>query len=428
MLRVHRPKRERTHMPGLTETKIKAAKPRQKPYKLAAGRGLHLLVTPSGGKLWRLRFRQGHIKEADGTLRARERMIGLGTWPDVSLEKAYKRRDAERTDIADGIDPIAKRHAEKLAGADTFEAVAREWLALQVKALAPMTHERAVTTFEKFIFPRIGPRPIGSLKPLDVLAVVKPIDAKGNHVTARRCLQRIGKVMRYAIPSERAAADITVGLVELLTAMPDAKKHAAITKPAEIGQLLRDIDGYGGHGVTLYALKLAPYLFVRPGELRHAEWTEFDLDGPEPSWRIAKEKMKMRRPHIVPLARQAVKLLRELYALTGPTKSRKARYVFPALTTWQRPMSENTENTAIRRLGYDNTKMTAHGFRSMASTRLNEGFDGHVFNRDWIEMQLAHADDDSQRSDYNEAEYLPQRRAMMQRYADYLDALRAAKP
>ena len=215
-----------------------------------------------------------------------------------------------------------------------------------------------------------------------------------------------------------------------------AKKHAAITDPVGIGQLLRDIDGYAGHGVTLYALKLAPYLFVRPGELRHMEWSELDLDGHEPTWTIPAAKMKMRRVHLVPLAPQAVAILREIRKLTGPASSRpSARYVFPAMTTATRPMSENTENTAIRRLGYDNTQMTAHGFRSLASTRLNSGLersakpgDKYRPNRDWIEMQLSHNDADSVRADYNESDYIDERREMMIEWAKYLDRLRATRP
>jgi integrase len=410
-------------------TQCDAAKPRETPYKLSYAKGLSLLVTPQGGKHWRLRFRHGAIKtrDSDGRERvtSREGMISLGSFPEIDLATAIERRDANRTDIAKGVNPTAKKRAEKWALADSFEAVAREWLERQKPGLAPITYARAEWTFEKLVFPRLGGRPIGKIKATDVLDVLRPIEAKENFVTARRTLQRIASVIQYAIPTERATVDVTVGLVKQLTKLPKAKKHAAITKASEIGQLLRAIDGYKGHGVTLYALKLAPLLFVRPGELRHMEWAELELDGKHPQWRIPPEKMKMRRPHLVPLAKQAVVLLRELRAITGPTPKRAAKYVFPAMTSRARPMSENTENTALRRLGYSNTEMTAHGFRSMASTQLNEGFDGHVFNKDWIEKQLAHDDEDSQRSDYNEAEYLPQRRQMMQVWADHLDKLRA---
>lgn len=233
----------------------------------------------------------------------------------------------------------------------------------------------------------------------------------------------------YALNTSRVQVNPVASRKGAMAKRVKAKKHAAITDPPRIGQLLRDIDGYAGHGVTLYALKLAPYLFVRPGELRHMEWVELDLDSPEPTWTIPAEKMKMRRIHLVPLAVQAVALLRDLKKFTGG-----GRYVFPALTTASRPMSENTENTAIRRLGYDNTQMTAHGFRSMASTRLNSGLersatpgDKYRPNRDWIEMQLSHGDENSVRADYNESEYIDERREMMAEWAKYLDRMRAAK-
>jgi len=415
-------------MPALTKTAIERAKPREKPYKLKGERGLYLLVTPGNAKLWRLRFRLGHVQKA-GKLVSRERMMGLGQWPDIDLATAEERRDEARKQIARGVDPVAARQAEKLKQADTFESIAREWLANQKPGLSASTYERAEWMLEKLTFPWIGAEPMVTLTRTDIVnRVLKRIEDRRKYVTARRTLQRIASVVEYAMLSDRGPAkgDITAGVAKLLVKPPKAKNHASIKDPAAIGQLLRDIDDYNGHGVTLYALKLAPYLFVRPGELRQMEWAEVALDGPEPVWTIPAEKMKARRPHIVPLPTQAVALLRELYALTGPSPRRKARYVFPAMTTSLRPMSENTLNTAIRRLGYDNTQMTAHGFRSMASTRLNEGFDGHVFNKDWIEAQQAHGDADAIRATYNHASYLPQRRAMMQHYADYLDSLRAA--
>jgi integrase len=417
------------HKP-LTETKIKAAKPRTKPYKLRDERGLYLFITPatdrlpSGGKLWRVRYLHPTKLNAKG--RPAETMASLGAWPDVSLDEAREKRDALRKQLANNIDPVAQRRAAKVANAHTFEAVARECLATKCEGiLAPVTYDRAVWTLETLVYPFIGSRPIATLEPPDVLDVLRKIEAKGNHETARRARQRISQVMRFGVATGRCKRDVTVDLRGALTPRGKPKSHAAITDPARIGQLLRAIDGYTGHGVTLYALRLAPYLFVRPGELRHAEWVEMQLDGAAPQWLIPAAKMKMRQPHIVPLSTQAVALLRELHALTGPSRSRKARYVFPALTTPSRPMSENTENTALRRLGYSNTEMTAHGFRSMASTRLNEGLNGVTFNRDWIERQLAHGERDSVRDAYNYAEYLTERRRMMQAWADYLDGLRA---
>jgi integrase len=442
------------HKP-LTETKIKAARPTHEPYKLRDERGLYLLVTPatertpSGSKLWRLRF-QHPTKRAKPTKkeiakaakngvaavgRPLDSMISLGAWPDVSLEQARDKRDAERKLLAKKIDPSAKRRAEKLADAHTFESVGREFLDTQEAALAPKTFARAKWTLENLVFPHVGSQPIATVDRGQILKIIKDIEAQGKLETARRVGQRCAQVFDYALNTSRVQINPVASRKGAMAKRVKAKKHAAITDPAGIGQLLRDIDGYSGHGVTLYALKIAPYLFVRPGELRHMEWTEIDLDSSEPTWTIPAHKMKMRRVHLVPLARQAVALLREIRKLTGPATSRpNAKYVFPAMTTATRPMSENTENTAIRRLGYDNTQMTAHGFRSMASTRLNSGLersakpgDKYRPNRDWIEAQQAHAEGDSVRAAYNEAEYIDERREMMTEWANYLDRLRAAK-
>jgi integrase len=439
----------------LTETQIKAAKPTHEPYKLRDERGLYLLVTPatdrtpSGSKLWRLRF-QHPTKRAQPTKkeiakaakkgvpavgRSLESMISLGSWPDVSLKAARKKRDEQRELLEQKIDPSAMRRAEKLGDAHTFESVGREFLETQKAALAPGTYARAEWTLETLIFPHIGSQPIASVTREQVLTIIKNIERKGKLETARRVGQRAAQVFDYALNTSRVTVNPVASRKGAMAKRVKAKKHAAITDPVGIGQLLRDIDGYAGHGVTLYALKLAPYLFVRPGELRHMEWTELDLDSAEPQWLIPAPKMKMRRPHIVPLAPQAVAILREIRKLTGPAPSRpNARYVFPAMTTATRPMSENTENTAIRRLGYDNTQMTAHGFRSLASTRLNSGLersakpgDKYRPNKDWVEMQLSHNDADSVRADYNESEYIDERREMMIEWAKYLDRLRATK-
>lgn len=419
-----RSKKPRTRSTGrdlLTDAKIKAARPQEKPTKLIDGAGLHLLVTPAGAKLWRLRFLHPTKRDADG--RRTESMLSLGPYPEVSLAKARARALEQRTIVEDGVDPAEKRRVE--ARGNTFRDVALEWLELQRKAIADATYKRHLDVFERLIFPHIGGLPVASVDSTQITRVLKRIDDAGKHETARRSHQRIAGVLKLAralklVQSNEAEA---IDRKTVLTRRGKPKHHASIKDPVRIGQLLRDIDGYAGHGVTLYALKLAPLLFVRPGELRHAEWAEFNLDAQHPQWVIPAEKMKMRRPHIVPLAKQAVVLLRELHRITGGGK-----YVFPALTSKTRPMSENTENTAIRRLGYDNTQMTAHGFRSMASTRLNEGFGKHRFKPDWIEMQLAHAEDDQSRGDYNEAEYLDDRRRMMQLWADHLDSLRKAKP
>jgi integrase len=306
-----------------------------------------------------------------------------------------------------------------LATADTFEAIAREWLALQKKKLAPTTFAKAEWTFETLVFPYIGSRPIAKLGAMDVLKVLKRIEGRGIHETAHRTRQRCSQVFRYAVQTrEHVARDPTVDLKGALAPVV-SEHHASITEPASIGELLRAIDGYAGHVVTAHALKLAPLMFVRPGELRHAEWTEFDLDGAEPHWRIPAEKMKMGEQHVVPLAKQALELLRELHAVTG-----RGQYVFPSLRGGSRPMSENTVNAALRRMGYSTEEMTGHGFRSLASTCLNE----LGYHPDLIELQLAHAERNQVRAAYNKAQRLPERRQMMQAWADYLDGLLQQRP
>src|SRR5258708_2160553 len=390
----------------LTDTAIRAAKPREKSYKLFDALGLYLEVAPTGSKLWRLMYRH------DG----RENRLALGAHPDTSLKQARERRDAARRQLAAGVDPSSQRQAEKLATANTFEAVAREWLALQEKKLAPSTFAKAGWTFETLVFPYIGSRPIAKLGAVDVLKVLKRIEGRGIHETAHRTRQRCAQVFRYAVQTERAAHDVTADLRGALAPVL-SEHHAAITEPARIGELLRAIDGYTGHTVTAYALKLAPLLFVRPGELRHAEWTDFDLDGREPQWRIPAEKMKMGEQHLVPLSKQALALLRELQPLTG-----RGPYLFPSIRSRTRPMSDNTVNAALRRLGYTSEEMTGHGFRSLASTCLNE----QGYHPDLIELQLAHAERNKVRAAYNKAQRLPERRKMMEAWADYLDSLRRA--
>jgi len=388
----------------LNDTQIRNAKPKDRPYKLTDGGGLTLLVQPNGSKWWRFRYR------IDG----REKMLSCGVYPDVSLKKARERRDAARAQVADGIDPGTTRQAEKAATANTFEAIAREWLATQKKALAPKTYDKAVWTLEALVFPYIGLHPVAKVSAAEVLKVLQRIEARGHHETAHRTRQRCSQVFRFAVQTERAERDVTADLRGAL-APAVATNHASITDPVRVGELLRAIDGYAGHPVTAFALKLAPLLFVRPGELRHAEWSEFQLEGLEPQWRIPGEKMKMREQHIVPLPSQALALLKELHRLTG-----RGRYVFPSLRTGSRPMSENTVNAALRRLGYAKDEMTGHGFRSMASTSLNE----LNWHPDLIELQLAHAERNAVRAAYNKAQHLPERRRMMQAWANYLDGLR----
>jgi integrase len=389
----------------LTQSTLRVAKPHDNPYKLGDGGGLYLLVNPNGSFWWRLKYQ----------FETREKLLSLGVYPHVSLQQARALRDEAKKAIANGVDPSAKRQAEKSTTANCFQAVAREWLALQEKKLAPATYAKAVWTLETLVYPYIGSRPIAKLGAVDVLKVLKRIEGRGTHETAHRTRQRCSQVFRYAVQTERAAHDVTADLRGALAPVV-LEHHAAITEPTRIGELLRAIDGYAGHVVTAYALKLAPLLFVRPGELRHAEWLEFDLDGSEPHWRIPAQKMKMGEQHIVPLSKQALALLRELQPLTA-----RGRYVFPSLRSGSRPMSNNTVNAALRRLGYTRDEMTGHGFRSLASTSLNE----QDYHPDLIELQLAHAERNKVRAAYNKAQRLPERRKMMQAWADYLDGLRA---
>lgn len=389
----------------LTDTAVRKAKPNPKPYKLADERGMYLEVMPNGSKYWRMKYRHS----------GKEKRLALGVYPDVSLADARDRRDQARKQLANGVDPgAAKQAAKRTAKAETqdsFEALAREWFAKYSPSWAAGHSEKIIRRFERDIFPWIGSRPIAQITAPDLLAVLRRIESRGAIDTAHRAHQNCGQVFRYAVATGRAERDPSGDLRGALS--PSRKRHhASITDSKEIGALMRAIDSYQGSFVTKCALRLAPRLFVRPGELRKAEWSEFDLDNSE--WRIPAEKMKMRVPHIVPLSAQALAVLRELYALTGD-----GQYAFPGARSSTRPMSENTVNGALRRLGYGKEDLTGHGFRSMASTLLNE----QGWHRDAIERQLAHAERDSVRAAYNYAEHLPERRKMMQHWADYLDAL-----
>lgn len=387
----------------LTDTSIKAAKPREKPYKLFDERGLYLHVAKAGGRWWRLRY----------AIAGREKLLSLGTYPDVSLKRAREKRDEARRLIADGIDPSANRKAQRAAQADSFAALAVEWLDMQRATLSEGSHSRTKVWLD-FVAKHLGTRPVRELTAPELLAVLRKIEARGRTETARRTASACGRLFRYAVATGRADRDITQDLKGALAPVA-IKNFAAITEPAKVGQLLRAIHGYQGQPSTEYALKLAPLVFVRPGELRGAEWAEFDLDGEHPQWRIRAERMKMGREHIVPLSHQAVALLRDLQPITGA-----GRYLFPALTTGERPISENTVNAALRRLGYSGDQHVGHGFRSMASTLLNE----MGWHPDLIELQLAHQERNKVRAAYNRAQRLAERRKMMQAWADYLDGLR----
>ncbi|MBS0213195.1 MAG: integrase arm-type DNA-binding domain-containing protein [Proteobacteria bacterium] len=393
--------------PMLTDTAIRKTKPASKPQRMFEGGGLYLEVSPAGGKLWRLKYR----------FNGKERRLALGIYPAIGLADAKDKRDKARKLLAAGIDPGAQRKAEKAAGteraANSFEVIAREWLAKQtwvehyrVKVDAWMGND---------VYPYIGARPVAELTAPEFLTVGRRMESRGALESAHRVMQTCGQVMRYAIATGRAERNPVADLKGALTTPPE-RHHAAITDPAELGGLLRAIEGYSGDLTTRAALKLSALLFVRPGELRHAEWAEIDMDAGE--WNIPAGKMKMRQPHLVPLAPQAVAILRDLQPLTG-----RGQYVFPGGRSPRRPMSNNAINAALRRMGYGTDAMTAHGFRATARTILDEVLGYRV---DYIEHQLAHAVKDPNGRAYNRTAFLPERRKMMAGWADYLDALRVA--
>ncbi|HHD63208.1 MAG TPA: DUF4102 domain-containing protein, partial [Desulfobulbaceae bacterium] len=388
----------------LTDTKVRTIRPRKSPQKLFDGGGLFLLVTPSGGKLWKFKYR----------FEGKEKKLSFGAYPDISLVEARQRREEARSLLAHGVDPSATKKAQKVADTqetETFEVIAREWHEKFAPSWAASHAGKIIRRLELYVFPWIGSKPIKSITAQELLSVLRRIEAKGILETAHRTQQNCGRVFRYAVATGRAERDPSG---DLRGALPPANgKHmATITEPKEIGGLLRAIADYQGSIVTRCALRLAPLVFVRPGELRQAEWKEINFDTME--WRIPAEKMKSGVPHIVPLSRQTVEVLQEIFPLTG-----QGRYVFPSPRTDTRPMSNNAILAALRRMGYAKEEMSGHGFRSMASTLLNE----QGWNRDAIERQLAHAERNSVRASYNYAEYLPERRVMMQHWADYLDRL-----
>lgn len=389
---------------ALTDVLIRNSKPKDKAFKLSDGGGLYLLVNLNGSRWWRVDYR------FDG----KRKTLSMGVYPETSLREARERRDEAKKKIESGIDPSHARKAKKESdsGADTFETIAREWFEKFSPTWSPSHGDRIIRRLERDIFPWLGKRSIKDIKAPELLAVLRRIEARGAVETAHRASQNCGQVFRYAVATGRTEGDPSG---DLRGAIPPTttKHHASITDPKEIGGLLRAIDSYEGGLVVRCALKLAPLVFVRPGELRRAEWSEIDFEKME--WRIPAEKMKMREQHIVPLSRQALGILRELQPLTG-----EGKYLFPSPRSWDRPMSENAVLAALRRMGYSGDQMTGHGFRSMASTILNE----QGWNRDAIERQLAHAERDEIRAAYNYAQHLPERRKMMQAWADYLDELR----
>jgi integrase len=391
----------------LTDTAIRTAKPTAKPQRLFDGGGLYLEVSPAGGKLWRLKYRHG----------GKEKRLALGAYPDTGLRDARDKRDAARKLLAAGVDPGEQRKAAKAAGeeraANSFEVVAREWHAKQSATWVELHASRIMLRLENDVFPWLGKRPIADVTAKELLTMVNRIVDRGAVESAHRVLQNCGQVLRYAIATGRAERNPAA---DLRGALPPVKQThlAAIIEPNAIGGLLRAMDAYNGSLVTKCALRLAPLVFVRPGELRQAEWAEFDLDGAQ--WNIPAEKMKMREPHLVPLTPQAVAILRELYPLTG-----RGRYVFPSARSPQRPMSNNAVLSALRRMGYGIGEMSGHGFRAMARTVLDEVLH---FRPDYIEHQLAHAVKDPNGRAYNRTAHLAERRKMMAAWSDYLDTLK----
>lgn len=390
---------------ALTDLKIRNLKPKEKPFKEADEKGLYLLVSPSSSKHWKFKYRY------DG----KEKKLSFGAYPDVTLAQARQMRDAARALLAQDIDPGLRKQERKLArqlgSENSFELIALEWHAKNIASWTPDHGNRILTRLKQDIFPWIGKCPIADIKAPELLKVLERIQARGAIDTAHRALQNCSQVFRYASITGRLEHDISMNLRGALQPIK-SKNHASLTDPKDIKALLAAMQTYQGFFVTKCALTLSPLFFVRPGELRQAEWSEFNFETNE--WRIPAHKMKMREQHIVPLATQAIEILKELHCLTGA-----GQYLFPSIRTVKRPMSNNTITGALRRLGFTKDEMTAHGFRSMACTLLNE----QGWHRDAIERQLAHAERNTVRASYNHAEHLPERKKMMQAWADYLDQL-----
>lgn len=389
----------------LTDKAIKALKPGPKARKVTDGGGLFLLVNPDGSRWWRFKYRY----------EGREKMISVGVYPDTGLALAREKRDEARRHLAAGINPSAHRAAKKAAVADSFEAVALEWYAKEAPSWVDAHGTRIKKRLENDVFPRIGTRPVSELKAQEILAVVRRIVDRKAIETAHRALANIGQVMRYAVATGRAPSDPTTALRGALPS-PNSTHHAAVTDPTALGKLLVNLDGYQGSPVVRAALRLVPHVFVRPGELRRAEWAEIDLKAKDgPLWTIPGAKMKGGADHCVPLSNQAVAILMEIEPLTG-----RSRFVFPGARSYHRPLSENAVLAALRNLGYAKETVTGHGFRATARTLLDEvlGFAPHL-----IEHQLAHGVRDPLGRAYNRTSHLSERRMMMQGWSNYLDHL-----
>lgn len=391
---------------SLNEMKVRNTKPKEKFYKLTDGDGLYLHVTEKGSKLWRFRYR----------FNGKEKLLALGSYPEISLYDARQRRDEARRQLANKIDPGAVRKAQKQSSiqeAETFEVIAREWHE-RFKSTWSIGHAATIMDrMERDLFPWIGKRPIAEIKALELLAAMRRVESRGALETAHRIRTIGGQVFRYAVATGRAERDISVDLKGALP-QPQEKHRAAITEPLEVAKLLRAIDDYSGSFVVKCALKIAPLVFVRPGELRHMEWTELNFESAQ--WNIPAGKMKMKEPHLVPLSEQAITILKELQGLTGTSQ-----YVFPSGRSFDRALSDNAILAALRRMGYAKDEMSGHGFRAMARTILDEVLQIRL---DFIEHQLAHAVRDPNGRAYNRTAHLNERRKMMQKWADYLDGIK----
>jgi integrase len=401
----------------LTDASIRTKKPGSKPIKMADGGGLYLLMNPNGSRWWRLDYRFG----------GKRKTLSMGVYPDTGLADARAKRDSARKLLAAGSDPGLQRKAAKMIGeeraANSFEVVAREWLAVKAHEWTVRQHDKERDRLQNHAFPWIGKLPVTEIGVAEIRPLLDRIAKRGHLEQAHRLRFQLSRVFQFAVATERASRDPAADLKAVLPSRRK-KNYATITDPAKVGELLRAIDGHGGTFSVNCALQLAPMLFVRPGELRAAEWAEFDLEHDSgPRWIIPAPRRKLRKadkenpntpPHVVPLSAQALAILDELRPLTG-----HKRFLFPGARDPKRPMSDNTVNAALRRLGYDKETMTGHGFRHMATTLLNE----LGFNPDAIERQMSHKEP-GVRGVYNKAEHLPERRRMMQAWADYLDSLR----
>lgn len=408
---------------ALTDMEVKKAKATDKPVKLADGGGLFLLVQPNGAKYWRLAYR----------FAGKQKTLALGVYPDVPLvgywhdpktkkvwvKGAREQREDARKLLANDTDPGAVKQAQKAAKgeqvANSFEAIAREWFVRHSPNWKENHSSKIIARLENDVFPWIGARPIDEIAAPALLAAIRRIESRGALETAHRALACCGQVFRYAVATGRAERDPTGDLRGALPPVKKDKHFAAITDPKKVGELMRDIDGYQGSFIVKCAFKLSPLLFVRPGELRKMEWTDVDLDSAEWVYFVTKTETN----HIVPLAQQAVEILREIQPLTG-----RGKYVFPGERDHDRPMSDNAIRSALRRMGWSNDEMTPHGFRAMASTIL----DNMGYKQEWLERQLAHEEANKVKAAYKREAwrmYLPERTAMMQQWADYLDKLKA---